>query len=446
MKEQFDKKLVYKIKASFDDHKEEFDPRQWEKFSSTYFSPKSGGYSAPYLYWAAASVVALLGLSLLFYQMDFDSSEERHVLVTNQEVDSPQLSKTPSNGEENSRGELKEENIEGTSKSDNFSKTPPNIPPRKVSSKLNKETPQERGHLVDRYNSSEIPDQWRPEISVATGENEYHESNVVERLQIAEREAEEKLVAQIQKINEENEALAAIKEWLGEDDSKIMDKDAEISNPIRLGLLVIPQTTTSSNQAMNLGAGVMSEFSLSKKFKIDLGLAYAAQNLSPSAGKGMMATADAATARSATFTNNFINTTSVLSFGQLEIPLNLKYKVMDKATSGIYLMSGISNMFYLNQQNVITYNTANIQTVGLMSNNAMVQSFTETQTPNSTSDGGNMGQLINFGFGYERNLSSGTFISIEPFYKMSIGDQTFINQQFSIGGINLRMNFQIKNK
>ncbi|EPR68954.1 hypothetical protein [Cyclobacterium qasimii] len=40
MKEQFDKKLAEKIKASFSKHEEPFDPKEWEKFSDAYFKPK----------------------------------------------------------------------------------------------------------------------------------------------------------------------------------------------------------------------------------------------------------------------------------------------------------------------------------------------------------------------------------------------------------------------
>lgn len=444
MKEQFDKKLVDKIKASFDNHKEEYDPQQWEKLSSTYFAPKSGGFSASYLYWAAAAIVAVLGLSVLFYQLEFKLSEERPALSDNIVIEQPVISQTDSN-KKDSTEDLERNNSKEATRPDIPAKKPVTSSPTEDALEPTQKQSRESVLLAERPNKTQNAGQSHPERTSSYGENESHEANLIEQYSRAAKEAEAKLLAQIQEENEEKVALAAIKEWLGEDET-ITDKKENIPlNPLRLGVLVTPQTTTSSNQTMNLGAGIMSEFSLSKKFKIDLGVAYATQNLNPTAPRGMdFSSADAPSARSAMFTNNYINTSSELRFGQIEIPLNLKFKVMDKAESGIYLVSGVSNMFYINQQNVVTYNTANIQTLGLMSADAMVQSFTETQTPNNTTDGGNVGQLINFGFGYERNLSSGTYISIEPFYKMSLGNQTFINQQFSIGGINLRMNFQLK--
>ena len=39
MKEQFDKKLIEKIKISFEDHEEPFNPQEWEKLSHAYFHP-----------------------------------------------------------------------------------------------------------------------------------------------------------------------------------------------------------------------------------------------------------------------------------------------------------------------------------------------------------------------------------------------------------------------
>jgi hypothetical protein len=76
----------------------------------------------------------------------------------------------------------------------------------------------------------------------------------------------------------------------------------------------------------------------------------------------------------------------------------------------------------------------------------MLNTFSQTIEPDNQSSGIDTGRMLNFGIGFEQNLKNGTFLSIEPFYKLPLGDQTFINQQFSIGGINLRMNFQLKNK
>ena len=95
---------------------------------------------------------------------------------------------------------------------------------------------------------------------------------------------------------------------------------------------------------------------------------------------------------------------------------------------------------YLNQQNTTTFSTANLNYGTLVGMQSAIETYTQTEVPNTGSGNIDSGQMLNFGFGYEQNLKNGTFLSIEPFYKFSLGDQTFNNQQFSIGGINLRMN------
>jgi hypothetical protein len=200
----------------------------------------------------------------------------------------------------------------------------------------------------------------------------------------------------------------------------------------------------------------MSEFSFSRRIKLDVGLAYARQHIEPTYGGALYASADfsssndalssAEYARLATLSGNYINASNELSFGQLEIPINLKFKVLENKSSDLYVVSGFSNMLYLNQQNVTTYSAVNLSQPNFSSSNQVVETFTQTQRPDSGSGNVDSGQMLNLGVGFEQSLKNGTFISIEPFYKMSLGTQTFSNQQFSIGGVNLRMNFQIKNK
>jgi hypothetical protein len=54
MKEQFDKRLVEKVKDSFDNHEESFDPKAWENFSEAYFKPKKEATKFTWVFWAAS--------------------------------------------------------------------------------------------------------------------------------------------------------------------------------------------------------------------------------------------------------------------------------------------------------------------------------------------------------------------------------------------------------
>jgi hypothetical protein len=253
------------------------------------------------------------------------------------------------------------------------------------------------------------------------------------------------------KATEEKQAEDKIQAWLndGKDNGFEESQEEKVQkNPVRLGVLVSPQTISNSNQPLNLGAGLMSEISFSKRVKLDLGMAFASQNINPN-GSGIMfamdaQSEDASRAANMNLSNNLINTNTELKFGQLEIPINLKFIVMDKKSYGLYLVSGVSNMVYVNQRTVNTFTAVNFNNSGLMGSQNMVETFSDTVRPSEGNSSSNVGQMVNFGFGYEHNLKNGTFISFEPFFKTSIGGQTFLGQQFSMGGMNLRMNFQLK--
>src|SRR5690606_28546762 len=137
-------------------------------------------------------------------------------------------------------------------------------------------------------------------------------------------------------------------------------------NNMRLGLLVGPQASSSAVSGMSLGAGVMSEFSLNDRLKIDVGVTYSRHSMVPEGQMPARQSSDAANLESpAGLMNNLytnprvISSGAELNFSGLDIPINLKYKVMDKEQSGLFLITGLSTMVYLDQQatETMTLNT-----------------------------------------------------------------------------------------
>jgi len=430
MKEQFDKKLAEKIKASFEHHEEPFDPKEWEKLSSAYFKPKKGLSKAPWLVWAA-SLIAVLGLGLLFYNLNKDSDTSLGDELATAEVFTPDslrkstLPLEPTDFEK--KGEISEELLNTLISSDpisNLSDLIPNL--IKVENLIALETAKEP--MIPQAEKNQKSEILKDSISVKS------DVAIPFVTQLKEQEAQD--------------ARAAIFAWLQEGKETDEEKEKPYAGPMKLGLVVAPQAAANSNQTLNLGGGFASEFSFSKRLKLDVGMVYASQNLSPSSSNFNSLMMDNFIredgSRLSALNTNVVNATTELRFGQLEIPLNLKYMILDKKSSGIYVISGLSNMFLLNQRTVSTFSAVNMNTAGLPMGQNSVQTFTQTLRPESGPDRGNVGQLINFGFGYEQSLNNGAFISVEPFYKTSLGGQTFIGQQLSIGGLNLRMNFQLK--
>jgi hypothetical protein len=239
-----------------------------------------------------------------------------------------------------------------------------------------------------------------------------------------------------------------LEQWKAEGQIAESQKESSSKN-IRLGLLVGPQASSNQASGMSLGAGVMSEFSISKRLKLDVGVTYASHSMTPDNGLPRTATMDSPQSEAfASLSNSprLIDSNAELNFSGLDIPVNLKYKVVDKEKSGLFLITGLSSMVYFDQQATETMavnSYFNANTDGQLEFQRTVQQYTHEATPESAADGVDLGRMLNLSVGYEYNLKNGTYISIEPYYKLPLGDMTFANQQFSIGGLNLRMNFRL---
>ncbi|MCH6198098.1 outer membrane beta-barrel protein [Aquiflexum sp. LQ15W] len=445
MREQFDKKLVDKIKSSFKEQEGKFDASEWDKFSKVYFK-KEAKQKMFWLKWfsgIAAAILLGIMLNILIRPIQQTSNEDENNISITEEPSNPETS-LGGIDDKNLKSTLADSNqphknklIEDLGQNHNFENKTihlseiPSAP---------KEITKSNSLVAENVPADSLTRQ-KPNTEVSIYNNPKTSSDL-----IAKAEPEQMT---------EQEAIIQIEEWKGENNIALNEKekseDSFAKNPMKLGVLVAPQTISNSTQSINMGAGLMSEFSISKKLKFDVGLAYAQQNLAPNANRGPMSASsqndsEAFDMKLASFTGNIINSSRELSFGQLEIPMNLKYKVLEKKESDLYLISGVSNMVYLNQQDVTTFSAANISTSNFANSQQIIETYTQLAEPDSQGNGIDTGRMLNFGVGFEQNLKNGTFLSIEPFYKIALGNQTFTNQQFSIGGINLRMNFQLKNK
>jgi hypothetical protein len=444
MQEQFDKKLADKIKSSFKDLEGEFDPSEWDKFSKKYFRSEASRMALRIKWVSGMAAALILGITLftIFQPAKNQSSDIPNIIAFSSE-ENPSKDK-----------KIAEEDTITENKSDSDNQTKMPVAENKKNSNVVSQS-------KSGIKTSLQPNTQKQENSISAPPVKSGSSNLAENNNATERpvtiteksSTDLDLKIQPQEMTSQ-EALAQIQEWKGEETTASREsilKETNVNVPVKLGVLLAPQTISNSTQSINFGAGLMSELSFSRKLKLDVGMAYARHNISPTSGgtwlmAGVANDMASESLRAASFTGNVINTSRELSFGQLEIPVNLKYKVLDKKESGIYLISGLSNMVYLNQQDVTTYSTANLASVNFAGAQSMLKTFSQTVEPDPQSNGLDTGRMLNFGIGFEQNLKNGTFLSIEPFYKLPLGDQTFSNQQFSMGGINLRMNFQLKSK
>lgn len=431
MKEPFDKKLADKIKTLFQSHEETAPQKEWERFSAAYFNkPVKKKY--PIWPWWVSGIAASLALAIWLGRTP-EAIEEPNELLSFADT----LTKESKSYELEDLGSI--ETLEDITSRDELGSMAAN-----------------KRHPVQAVETFTITSAKQAEITSSPAENP-----LVADISIPETTAElnthESTYVPFSSLTEKTldtkSAENYIKNLLAEEEESIKQTSKD---PFKLGVLIAPQAVSNANQTISLSAGIISEIAVSKKLKIDMGIAYAQQNLNPNSNGGMLnaRTSDAsqnysgqqfreqAIAGNQFFAGNLISATEELRFGQLEIPINLKYKLLERNKADIYFVSGISNMFYLNQERISTLNFANLSAAGNIGNG--IQSFSQRSVPDASSSDVNIGQLVNVAVGFEQNLSNGTFLYIEPFYKMSVGNQTFAEQQFSIGGINLRMNFQFK--
>ncbi|MEX2593548.1 MAG: hypothetical protein WD426_12310 [Anditalea sp.] len=435
MKEQFDKKLVEKIKDSFQNHEEPFNSQEWEKLSHSYFQPAK---KKKFAYWPflASGVAASLLLLLVFWPVGIDLKKNVKTFTESITIDNKQFEKI-----ELPKGKqqlaLKEE--KGSSTFNGSFKGGDNMP--ELSTKNAETSTRENIVAIGKI------DPGSQEISPSLSEMAVRlklSRKIKEDLR--ENAANDKIGNLSIAQNDTNKAQEWVNQWKGDGQNTSATETIlkrNNNNNVRLGLLVGPQASSNPVSGMTFGAGVMSEFSFSNRLKLDVGVTYAKHSMVPENGNSLPQNA---TMSSLSTKSDFIGSNAELNFSGLDIPINLKYKVMDKEQSVLFLITGLSSMVYLNQQTTETlavnsYFTAN--TNGTLDFQRSVQEFTHEAGPEDNADGVDLGRMLNLSIGYEYNLKNGTFLSIEPYYKLPLGNMTFADQKFSIGGLNLRMNFRI---
>jgi hypothetical protein len=434
MKEQFDKKLIERIKISFENHEEPFNPQEWEKLSHAYSHPAK---KKKFAFWPflASGIAASLLLVFVFWPFGDELQQNVQTIADSITIEGKQFEKI----------ELPKDRIP-----DNLALAERELAPVPTEAPRATRSTQEPQPLnreaIKPILVNELPQASVALLPVATNPET---SSLLEDIQ--QNAANERLGAPVIAYNSDAEqAQRYLDQWKAEGQSPEAGKESSSNGNgnVRLGLLVGPQAASNQISGMSLGAGVMSEFSISKRLKLDVGVTYASHNMSPDNMIPMTATmASPQKEAFASLANSprLIGSNAELTFSGLDIPVNLKYKVVDKEKSGLFLITGLSSMVYLDQQTTETmavdsyFNT----TMDGLEFQRTVQQYTHEAGPESTADGFDLGRMLNLSVGYEYNLKNGTYLSIEPYYKLPLGDMTFANQQFSIGGLNLRMNFRL---
>jgi len=443
MKEQFDKKLAEKVKASFSNHEEPFDPKQWEKFSDAYFKPRRKTWQ---IYWPF--MTAGIAASLLFFFFYFPRQEDISNTVKSL-TDTVLMDQMPYFGKDNSpqteRITPPTPDSEAVAETNQWTTTVPssiNITNTEII------VSERKPEIIFTTTAENVAPSFLDVFSETWDEFQAGIAKSFEQLEAAEKLEEPWISDNAVRMSEEN-AQDLVNQWKISGNENSPKTVNQTPKSFKLGLLVSPQASSNPVSGMNLGAGIMSEISLSRKLKLDVGLAYANQSMSAQSNQ-VMDQMKASPGLDLRTNRNIINTDYQLNFASLDIPVNLKYKFYDKKQTGLYLITGLSSMVYLEQNTVESFQAQSLFSTnsfdGALEYAPTIQRFSNVYTPETGQSNTDVAGLLNLSFAYEYQLNKEFYISFEPFYKLPLGGLTFANQQFSIGGVNLRMNFNFKNK
>ncbi|QDH77995.1 hypothetical protein FKX85_02665 [Echinicola soli] len=459
MKEQFDKRLVEKIKNSFDHHEESFDQVEWEKFSQVYFNKPTKRKKLVLWPFIMSAIAASMTLLFVFYPYEKEIEKGVTDLKGSIAKKSKKLDEILKPIEDSTKGQVEE------MKKPALASVP----------KTSLENSEERSDInkgVQRMTSAPIALSREPDFDTYDPLLMHSPDPIAGAASRLDRESQAKIDKSVANTRpagqprstymDEQVAQSWVDEWKeGDNNGKttkntntIIKNDQGNESLVRLGVQAGPQTASNATSGMQLGAGVVSEFSISDRIKLDVGVNYAHQQFEPETlnklpeSMQMRAVSSAApNEASYAVTNDYLGSEYTMSYYGLDIPINIKYKVMDKSKANVFLITGLSSMIYFDQKGVETFAVASKFTedfTGALQFSESIQEYSQEYTPNSEQSNVDLGKMLNLSFGYEYNLSNGTFLSIEPYYKLPLGNLTFTNQQFSIGGVNLRMNFQFK--
>ncbi|WP_226390800.1 outer membrane beta-barrel protein [Penaeicola halotolerans] len=448
MKEPFDKKLSQKIKATYEALETPFNEAHWTAMQQKLAAKQQRKRRVAFIWWlSAASLTALFAAIGLRY-----FAEEQMPL-------SRPMATAVNPSSEQVIDSVEREGIDSATEAFTASSDQPNIlQPTAIASRTvtNREIDQSSPHRVNEVTKERLLAlfSWEPKIDfrdISSQLAAWVGDSFVERSKANKPEI--LLAQETEKTPEEAEAAAeeVIAKWLEEGDEPKEKKD---KRPVKLGVMVAPQSVQNiaGGQAnWNMSAGLASEVKLTKRLSADIGVVYAQQEMRLDPDDNMLRNALASEARFNTLDSRSAPSeiSQVVAISGFDIPINLRYSIYQQENKRLYVSSGLSSLVYFEEKNktTITNPVPVTSNVGLFSSqvSAAPAVFQEVEQV-SDFDTFQPFQLINLSFGWEQKLKNGTSLTLEPYYKLPIGDMTNAQQRFGIGGLNLRFDLDLQRK
>lgn len=199
-----------------------------------------------------------------------------------------------------------------------------------------------------------------------------------------------------------------------------------------------------SDNQFNVGAGISSDFKLSKNLKLSTGVAVlqntfnyernipAASFSSPNFSSSEKLQLLSSPARSASQIKNYR-----ANLVGLDIPINLKYE-FTRTKNSLFIAAGFSSGTFINESYRYQYGDTPVM--------GFAGPVEEEKIEDKHFDNFNFAKTLNISFGSGYQLGKHNRLFIEPFVKYPLEGIGSENLRFGSGGINLRLNFQPSGK
>lgn len=192
-----------------------------------------------------------------------------------------------------------------------------------------------------------------------------------------------------------------------------------------------------SENNVNVGAGLSSDFRISKNLRISTGLNLSKNSLAynqnePANNYGSFQDANSSIVGTLVALSNY----KVELLG-LDIPVNIKY-LFNPQKSSTYFLAGLSSGTYLSEKYAVNQSNFN-SFVG----SSAVANKQEISRQMKDFD---LMRTLNVSFGFNTRLSKKQSLTIEPFLKYPLGGLGSENIRFGASGINVKLNFNTAKK
>lgn len=218
-------------------------------------------------------------------------------------------------------------------------------------------------------------------------------------------------------------------------------------NLIKVGVNLSSAVNSGSSinsSGVNFSAGVNLDIAISDNISFTTGANFERQSVEIKPKESFMGLE-----RSSSWAIPSVRTTA--SYTNIEIPVNLKWKILSIGGSSYYISGGLSSVLYLNENYTSVTTTQELKEVVELSTHNSIKVATYTYQLQEVKNYRDFSESpptlfdpigrVNFSVGMERAIGSGLSLVLEPYIKIPVNEFTSKDLKFFTGGVAFKLFF-----